>query len=139
MLGEIVAGLIGKVFSFFGGSKIAIIVIGVLLASTAGAGYLLKKSYQDNGEQKALLQVSSDNLEVQKQTIEFERDQFKKLQQKLIERENAYLEINLELNDARKLLNEIPDESGCLDVDLGRDYWMSINPDSSTDTTMRTD
>lgn len=123
-----ISWVLEKALGLFGLNQIAVITIGLLMVSTAGAGYLLKLSYEDNGEQTALVSQYQAANQHSIDTLNFERDQFKKLQQKLIERENEYLTIDFELNNARKQLNEIPDTSGCLDVDLGSDFWLSINP-----------
>jgi seryl-tRNA synthetase len=116
-----------------------LLTIALLLASLAGSAYLLKQSYKDNGEKEAIgNQLRAVNDETARILVA-EREQFQDLQQKMIELDKKSKAITANLSKARKQLNEIPDESGCLDVDLGDAFWLRITADSNSATTMPTD
>lgn len=116
-----------------------LITIALLLASLAGSAYLLKQSYKTNGEEKAIgNQLRAVNDETARILVA-EREQFQSLQEKMIELDKKSKTITANLSKARKQLNEIPDESGCLDVDLGDAFWLRITADPNSTPTMPAD
>ena len=119
-----------KALSFMGLNQWMMAIIGLLLVSTAAAGYLLKNSYIENGKIEAVSrqwEQSAKNWKQSRDTLSERHDQ---LQLKMIEREKEREAINNEYDILKGKLNELEDESGCLDVDLGKSFWLSLDPNN---------
>lgn len=119
--------IFSKLLGLFGGSSIMLIVIGVLTASTATAGYLLQKSYKSNGSLKSQVvqwQVAND-LSIQA---------YKELNKTIITRNDYNIKLS-RLNQQLNLqLSRIKDESNCLDTAIPDDVRVLLQ--STSDNTM---
>lgn len=122
MLKTIFDGVLG----FFGIDSMTLIIIAVLMASLAGSGWLLKNAYEDNARYKYEVEqwkAANDN------SIKAIQD----LQVRLLQREHDYNYVRGQLNGARKKLEDIKDETDCLDSDVPTDLRMLfISEDTDT-------
>lgn len=101
--------MFGRLMGFVGLNKIFLIIIGVLFASTATAGYLLKNSYQTIGEERALTNqwiAASEHWSTA----------YIELDAKLLAREKERNKAWVELGDLKEELRNIKDETNCIDT-----------------------
>lgn len=109
--------IVSKLFGTIGLNKITASIVLLLLTTTTASAYMLKKSYQTNGEQSATieqLQASSNKW----------KDSYNELNAKLELREIEREKLSGDLADLKTKLSEITDATNCLDTDTNDAFRM---------------
>lgn len=132
--------MISKIMGFIGLNKIMIFIILGLTASTATAGYLLKKSYQSNGSYKSEIASQQDIIEqwqianeLSIQAYNNQKTRYEAAEKRLIANARESKKLRGELDGLQADIQNL--SGGCLDADLGDDYWLLIEQAATAATT----
>lgn len=118
--------MISAIFKFIGLNKAVVVAAGLLLASLAGTGYLLKQSYAENGQLKTDLKYTkASNVAWQKRFVD-QKQEYTQAINRLTKREADYQRIEGELNDYQEKLRTILADSNRDDCGVRPSIWMLI-------------
>lgn len=106
----------------------------ILAGAAAGSGWLLLNAHQEIGRQETEVIRQKDLVQQWQSANEHwavawgnREVEIEDAQQRLINREQAYSDINSDLSERYKQVRKIKDENNILDSDLGNDFWLHIN------------
>lgn len=119
-----------KLLQFIGGNKIKLAVYFMLAGLFITGGYLLKESYQRNGEIAEQLKYSKRANLAWLDSWQQREDEIKKAQARLTRRESDYQSIEGQLNEYQTKLKTLLADSA--DCGVRPDVWMLIKDSAAT-------